>query len=525
MPAGKRTPIPARGTFTFLFSDISGSTALLRELGQERYAQALADYQRLLRESCTRQGGHEVDTQGDAFFFSFARARQAASAAAEAQRLLVSHAWPEGGAPLRARIGLHTGEASLANGRYVGLSVHRAARVCATAVGGQILLSQASASMLEDEELGELRLRPLGRHLLKDFDRPVQLHQLDVPGLPYKFPRPKTVRSRLRRKHIPLAAGLAALIGIAVAIPVALIVGRSGELGLLGPTSAGIIDPKTNDLAGKVSLGFKSSLIAEGEGYVWIVDPERSTVTKIDPETREAVGRAFAVEGGAIPTGIAVGGGSVWVAVNRGDSLAVVELGPDVGDRRNTFVVDQTSTRTFSSAEPVLLDFGAGSLWALEVGTGEVWRIDPETGPGQTPLTAGADAWSIAYGHDAVWLGGETSVTRLDPDTGRTRTQPLALGPSESMAVEIGPGVVWFAASSQPTLLRIDPRTLRFSMFEVGRGPSAIAVSDDGVWVANSLDGTVSRVDPDTGTVARIPLGNTPGGIVSSSGLVWTTPG
>jgi DNA-binding beta-propeller fold protein YncE len=66
---------------------------------------------------------------------------------------------------------------------------------------------------------------------------------------------------------------------------------------------------------------------------------------------------------------------------------------------------------------------------------------------------------------------------------------------------------------------------LRFSMFEVGRGPSAIAVSDDGVWVANSLDGTVSRVDPDTGTVARIPLGNTPGGIVSSSGLVWTTPG
>jgi len=115
------------GTVTFLFSDVEGSTRLLRALGQERYGQALADYQFLIRESCTIRGGHEIDTQGDSFFFAFATARDAAYAAAEAQSSLSRHAWPDG-TRLRARIGLHTGEASVSEGRYVGLSVHRAAR-------------------------------------------------------------------------------------------------------------------------------------------------------------------------------------------------------------------------------------------------------------------------------------------------------------------------------------------------------------------------------------------------------------
>jgi class 3 adenylate cyclase/streptogramin lyase len=518
-------PAPPQGTVTFMFSDVSGSTRLLRELGHESYRQALADYQRLLRESAGRQGGHEVDTQGDAFFFAFARAADAVRAAADAQRSLAGHDWPDG-APLRARIGLHTGEASLASGRYVGLSVHRAARVCAAAVGGQVLLSQASASVLEDEQLGELRLRPLGRRLLKDFDRPVQLHQLDVPGLPSRFPRPRTARRKLSRMHVLLGAALLGLLIIVVAVLLALVGRGSGEPTRLGPTSAGIIDPKTNDLAGEISLGFKSSLIAEGGGSVWIVDPHRSTVTKIDPQTRKIAGLPFALEAGTTPTGIAVGGGSVWVALNRSRSLAVVELGPEVGELRNEFVVDRASTgeRAFSLTEPLLLAFGGGSLWALEVGTGEVWRIDPTTG-GKTPLTEGVDGSSIAYGHGFVWLGGQTGVTRLDPDTGKPRPLPLTLAYSASEALAIGPDRVWFAASAEPFLFSIEPRTMRFTKLDLGPGVTAIAVDDHGVWVANNIDGIVTRVDPDTGPVATIPLGNTPGGIVSSSGLLWTTPG
>jgi DNA-binding SARP family transcriptional activator len=178
------------GTVTFLFSDVVGSTALLRELGQARYADALEVYRRLFRESCRRLAGYEIDTQGDAFFFAFARAKDAASAAADCQRALAAHSWPDG-AVLRARIGLHTGEATLTNGRYVGLAVHRAARICSLGRGGQVLCSSATASVLEDEELDELSLRRLGDYRLKDFDQPVALYQVDAPGLDSDLPAPE----------------------------------------------------------------------------------------------------------------------------------------------------------------------------------------------------------------------------------------------------------------------------------------------------------------------------------------------
>jgi virginiamycin B lyase len=116
-------------------------------------------------------------------------------------------------------------------------------------------------------------------------------------------------------------------------------------------------------------------------------------------------------------------------------------------------------------------------------------------------------------------------VTRLDPRTSKTRPVPLALGFSPSKALAIGPDAVWFAASGERFLFRIEPRTMLATKFDVGRGANAIAVNDHDVWVVNNIDGSVTRVDPDTGPVASIPVGNTPGGIVASSGLLWTTPG
>ena len=226
---------------------------------------------------------------------------------------------------------------------------------------------------------------------------PVQLDQLEVPGLPGKFPPLETARRGLRRRHVLLAAGIAALVALAIAIPLALIGGGSSGTSTLGPKSLGVIDPGTNQLAAHVPLGFKSSLIAAGLGYVWIADPQGSTLTRINPKTLKVA--SFGI-GGGIPTGISVGGGSVWVGVNRGHSLAVVEIGPQLGERRNTIPVE--------TGEGVLLAFGAGSLWTLEEGPGEVSRIDPATGH-VTTLTQGASASSIAYGHDAVWLGGRSA--------------------------------------------------------------------------------------------------------------------
>jgi class 3 adenylate cyclase len=182
----------AGGTLTFVFSDVEGSTRLLRQL-RDAYGPALAEHQRLLREAVAAHGGHEVDTHGDSFFAAFRHPREAVLAGVAAQRSLAEHAWPEG-AELRVRIGVHTGPAEVAEDRYVGLAVHRAARLCAAGHGGQILVSHATIALLEDDEaeLSEIELRDLGEHRLKDFDRPVRVYQVVAPGLERASPPLRT---------------------------------------------------------------------------------------------------------------------------------------------------------------------------------------------------------------------------------------------------------------------------------------------------------------------------------------------
>ena len=158
------------GTVTFLFTDIEGSTRLLQELG-DGYADVLAEHHRALRAVWVRHGGVEVDTAGDAFFVAFARASEAAAAAADAQRTLAA-------GPVRVRMGIHTGEPLAQVEGYVGIDVHRAARIAAAGHGGQVLLSQASA------DLAGADVRDLGLHRLKDLSGPERLFQLGTEVFP-----------------------------------------------------------------------------------------------------------------------------------------------------------------------------------------------------------------------------------------------------------------------------------------------------------------------------------------------------
>ena len=140
----RRVATQPAGTVTLLFSDIEGSTRLLDRLGAERYAEALDLHRGLLREAFERHGGYEVDSEGDAFFVSFAAAGDAVEAAAEAQQALENTTWPDDGA-IRVRMGIHTGEPLAVPPKYVGLDVHRAARIMAAAHGGQVLVSAGDA--------------------------------------------------------------------------------------------------------------------------------------------------------------------------------------------------------------------------------------------------------------------------------------------------------------------------------------------------------------------------------------------
>src|SRR6187455_288749 len=144
------------GTVTFLFTDVEGSTRLLHELGGEAYAGALAEHRRVIRAACAAEGGVEVDTQGDAFFFAFPTAPRALAAASAFTDALAS-------GPINVRVGLHTGTPLLADEGYVGTDVHRAARIAAAGHGGQVLVAASTAALLDTDDL-----RDLGEHRLKD---------------------------------------------------------------------------------------------------------------------------------------------------------------------------------------------------------------------------------------------------------------------------------------------------------------------------------------------------------------------
>jgi predicted ATPase/class 3 adenylate cyclase len=181
------------GTVTFLMSDIEGSTRLLRALGVERYEDALQAHRALLREAFAWHAGFEVGTEGDSFFVAFARAQDAVRAALAAQCALAGRAGPDD-ERVRVRIGIHTCEATVSGDDYVGIGVHRTARISATGHGGQIVLSQTTRELLQDA--ADVACLDLGLHPLKDFAAPQRLYQMVDPRLPRDFPPLRTARER-----------------------------------------------------------------------------------------------------------------------------------------------------------------------------------------------------------------------------------------------------------------------------------------------------------------------------------------
>jgi predicted ATPase/class 3 adenylate cyclase len=176
--------LPA-GTVTLLFSDIEGSTRLLESLG-ERYADVLDEHRKIVRGAIAEHGGYEVRTEGDAFFVAFTRASDAVRTAVAAQRGLAACAWP-GGVAVRVRMGLHTGEPRVVGEDYVGMDVHRAARICSAAYGGQVLVSETTERVLADQALEGVGVRDLGEHRLKDLGRPLRIYQVAAEGLVADF--------------------------------------------------------------------------------------------------------------------------------------------------------------------------------------------------------------------------------------------------------------------------------------------------------------------------------------------------
>jgi YVTN family beta-propeller protein len=509
------TELPS-GAVTFLFTDVEGSTALLKRL-REHYAEGLAAHQRLLREAFERRGGRELDTQGDAFFYAFPRARDAVLAALDAQLALRAYdEWPEG-AEFKVRMGVHTGQAEPSEGRYTGLAVHRAARICAAAHGGQVLVSQATETLLEDEEEDlQVSFRSLGQHRLKDLDRPVSLFQVETADLPRKFPPPREqvgLASWWRRPIVlvPAAGALAAIVGIAAVIALG---SGGGGLSHVDPNNAGVIDAKTNKIVAQVPTGRRPGPIAAGSGAVWIGSLDDRLLTRVDLKSRTP-SATIPLEN-RTPTGIAVSPGAVWVAHGLLGSVSKI-------DPQYNLVAKTINVAGRSDAGSI--DVGGRALWAV-FGNSTLARLTLTQGRVTRTGFAGSGPTGLVYAEDALWVanGDGSSVFRFNPATFETEQVATTNVGRQPSAIAYGEGSIWVTNSADGTVSRIDPASNATTTIPVGTRPSGVAVSSGAVWVANAGDGTISRIDPQSNTVVKtIEIGNRPAGLAVANGFVWVT--
>lgn len=247
-------------TLSFLFTDIEGSTALLKRLGADSYSELLAGHHEIVRAAITDYGGEEVgDPQGDGFFATFPSPSACAAAAVAMQRSLAVHEWP-GGERVAVRMGIHSGEASRTAAGLVGFDVHRAARIAAVAHGGQVICSATTAQLVRDSLPAPVQLRDLGTHRLKDLGRPEQLYQLVTEGLRSEFPRLRSLDSY--RHNLP--EQLSSLVGReedATQVREAVLAHRI--VTLIGPGGVG----KT-----RLALQVGADLLDEFEGGVWLAE-------------------------------------------------------------------------------------------------------------------------------------------------------------------------------------------------------------------------------------------------------------
>jgi class 3 adenylate cyclase len=531
------------GTVTFLFTDIEGSTELLTKL-RDRYAEVVRHHRRLIRESCEKANGREIDTQGDAFFIAFARVKDALAAAVWAQRSIADHDWPDA-VRVRVRMGIHTGEPAIGHDGYLGLDVVRAARIAAAAHGGQILLSQTARGLFDEDDLVGVVVRDLGEYGLKDIGRPERIFQVAIDGLETEFPPLRTERkgslepgehaeeleraaehavAEPRKRRHWLVAAIGALAVAAVAVGSLLWRGDGGESGLaVAPAnSLAVVAADTGKISAAVQTGESPGYLAVGAGALWVTNEGDETLQRIDPKRRTVTAT---VGLGSTPTDVEVGFGSVWVAT-RGE---LIQVDPRTASIVNRFTPEGVRAFPGISAARGLVEVTRNALWyAWNV---HVARIDPATNKTVAQITLQDDlANSLTATPDAVWVQGDQSVSRIDVRSNAVvATIPFAVDPYSGctcLGTSVSAfGSVWTAKPTEDKVWRIDPSAnIAADTVAVGHKPSGLTASGRWIWVAGLGDGTVWRIDPRSKTASKlVDVGPSAEDIVAIGNELWVS--
>ena len=521
-----------RGTVTFIFTDIEESTLLLRALG-DGYGEVLATHRRLLREAGARHGGHEIDALGDSTFAAFATAHDALGAAIDGQAALAAHPWPDGAA-VRVRMGLHTAEPAVSDGAYVGLGVHRAARICAAARGGQILVSGATRSVLVERGAPGPALRDLGARRLKGLGEPERLYEVTAGAA---GPSRRDARGRLplavvdRNRRAAWVAAAAAVVLAAAAIVVLVTRGGGPGVRALVPADAvGAIDPSSGRVVAIAPVGADPGRLAAAGGTLWAVAGGSAALAAVDVRRRALVA-GVAAEG--TPGDVATGLGAVWTIDERGGRL--LELSPVYRRVVRRFRLPRPrvppEVAVVRSFDPWAVAIGAGAVWVTN-GSSRLLRLEPRTG-GRTEVAAGRPLDGVAVAGGGVWaISGRRAVAmRIDPRRARATDRiPIVsrpgFGSPYPIAVEAGLGSVWVLNANTATVTRIDPvqRSIAATIpIGVDHQPVRLAVGAGAVWVAGA-DGTLSRIDPVTNAVTmRAAVAPRLTDVAVAGGAVWVS--
>ncbi len=518
------------GTVTFLFTDIEGSTELLKQLGRDRFERVLAEHDGVLRNAVAASGGWVVDTQGDSLCCAFRSAGDAVSAAIEGQRELAAHEWPEQ-VRVRVRMGLHSGEPKAGDERYVGIGVHRAARIGAAAHGGQVLVSETARALVSDDLPAGVSLRDLGIHRLKDIDEPIRLYQVAAAGLDDRFPALRTLpRGRSRRVRIALVVAVLAIAGGAVAAALLATGSASAKPVRLVANSIAVVDPTSSKPVGDVPLGFSPTDVDAGGDEIWVLNGTARTATAIDPATLK-VDETVGLDG--YPYSQYAAGGNDWVGLSGG--VDEVASGPDgsgvtkiplwkppslrasmgqtcyvyvTGDSSTVWVAEGQNVAVIDAARGTVLHtqrlpaatgaapgstcyglrYTDGHLIAIQNPGSSIGTVDLQS-DSYTPVASDdnlnaqeypSSNWAYGFGSDwilsgvpaltnGVWNGGYVSyVERLDPTTGAITTK-VRTGGGGGLAVDPATGI-WTGGSNN-TLIRGRPGERPDQQDREGREP------------------------------------------------------
>jgi class 3 adenylate cyclase/streptogramin lyase len=507
-----------------LFTDIVGSTELARELGDERWSRLLAAHFRVLRAALKATRGREVDTAGDGMFAVFESPADAVRCAFSAARGV-----QELGLDIRA--GIHFGEIESAGSDVRGIVVHTGARVMSLAGPAEVLITQTvrdlvAGSRFHTAERGSFELKGVpGTWVVHDvLSIDDELRPEPIEGASVASERRERAAAmpapRRNRRLVPLAVATAAVVAVAAVI----VATRSAPTYTPGVGSVAPIQEAA--FGAPIAVGGFPISMTFGQGRVWVMD-RRAQVYWFAPTADHASSRGTT----GIPTGVAVGGGSVWITngfgTGQGAGGGVIRLDPSTGETSPAF---DTPIGTQG------ITYGADAVWVADHSTASLTRYDPVqrststvTLPGSASDRIEPDAIAFSdLSGGSVWIGDDAhpQVFRVDAnDPAKVRTSAIG-GPATSIAV--GAGAIWIASEDADAVYRLDPASGAVeTSIDVGHAgcnaPVAITTGTDGVWVACSLSQRLVRIDPSTSSVdATLKVEGAPAALaVDGSGVVW----